>query len=120
AQEKAARARTFDTAVQRMLEAAYDVAEEYRDVFLIANRGLELVDDLDEWMTRTAPSREWLERFVRHWQKQGAVDPKARPAVIARVLRDGVDRAAKSYILFGDRSYGRDLAELLRRGLATG
>src|SRR5436190_19196721 len=49
AHEKAARARTFDAAVARMLEAAYEVADEYRDVFLIANRGLELVDDLDEW-----------------------------------------------------------------------
>ena len=119
AEEKAARARTFETAVQRVLEAAYEVAEEYRDVFLIANRGVELVEDRDEWMTRTAPSREWLERFVRHWQKQGAIDPKARPAVMSRVLRDGVDHAAKSYIVFGDRNYGRDLAELLRRGLAT-
>src|SRR5438067_10315503 len=43
AHEKAARVRTFDAAVARMLEAAYEVADEYRDVFLIANRGLELV-----------------------------------------------------------------------------
>jgi AcrR family transcriptional regulator len=119
AEETAARARSFDSAIQRMLEAAYQVAEEYRDVFLVANRGLELIADLDEWMSRTAPSREWLEGFIRHWQEHGAVDPAARPAVIARVLRDGVDRASKSYILFGDRHYGRDLAELLRRGLSA-
>ena len=53
-------------------------------------------------------------------KSQGAIDPKARPPVIARLLRDGIDRAAKSYVLFGDRNYGRDLAELLRRGLAPG
>lgn len=118
ADEKAARCRTFDTAVARVFEASYEVADEYRDVFLIANRGLELVDDMDEWMTRTAPSREWLESFVRHWQNQGAIDAKARPAVTARVLRDALDRAAKSYVLSGDRNYGRDLAEVMRRGLA--
>jgi AcrR family transcriptional regulator len=118
AEEKVARCRTFDSAVARMLETAYEVADEYRDVFLVANRGTELVDDRDEWMNRTAPAREWLEGFVRQWQAENAVDPKARPAVIARVLRDGLDQAAKAYILFGDRNYGRGLGELVRRGLS--
>jgi AcrR family transcriptional regulator len=119
ATEKTSRARTFDSALGRLFEAAYEVAEEHRDVFLVANRGLELVDDMDEWMNRTAPAREWLETFIREWQANGAVDPRARPAVTARVMRDALDRAAKAYILFGDRNYARDLAEMLRRGLAT-
>jgi AcrR family transcriptional regulator len=118
AAEKSARSRSFDGAIVRVLEAAYVVADEHRDIFLVANRGLELVDDLDEWMTRTAPARLWLEGFVQDWQKQGAIDPRMRPAVTARVLRDTLDRAAKAFIVFGDRNYGRDVAELLRRGLA--
>ena len=120
AAEKSARARSFDGALVRLFEAAYVVADEHRDIFLVANRGLELVDDFDEWMTRTAPAREWLEGFLRHWQEQGALDQRLRPAVSARILRDQLDRAAKAFILFGDRNYGRDLAELLRRGLVTG
>jgi AcrR family transcriptional regulator len=120
AAEKSSRSRSFDSAIVRVLEAAYVTADEHRDIFLIANRGLELVDDLDEWMTRTAPARLWLEAFVQDWQKQGAIDPRMRPAVTARVLRDTLDRAAKAFILFGDRNYGRDVAELLRRGLANG
>jgi AcrR family transcriptional regulator len=119
AEEKTYRCRTFDSGLARVFEAAYETADEHRDIFLIANRGTELLDDLDEWMNRTAPAREWLEKFVRQWQAQGAVDPRARPAVTARVLRDGLDRAAKAYILFGDRHYGRDLAEMLRRGLVV-
>lgn len=118
ATERTARSRSFDTALQRVVEAAYQVAEEHRDIFLVANRGLELVDDFDEWMNRTAPARTWLEGFVADWQAQGAIDARLRPAVTARVVRDALDRAAKAYILFGDRNYGRDLAELLRRGLA--
>jgi AcrR family transcriptional regulator len=120
ATEKTARSRSFDTALVRVLEASYAVADEHRDIFLIANRGLELVDDLDEWMNRTAPAREWLERFIRDWQRQGSIDPRIRPGVTARVLRDTLDRSAKAFILFGDRNYGRDVAEMLRRGLATG
>jgi AcrR family transcriptional regulator len=120
AAEKTARSRSFETALMRVLEAAYVVANEQRDIFLVANRGLELVDDLDEWMNRTAPAREWLETFIGDWQTQGAIDPRVRPPVTARVLRDTLDRAAKAFVLFGDRNYGRDLAELLRRGLATG
>src|SRR3954452_5563506 len=120
AAEKTARSRSFDSALVRLFEAAYQMADEHRDIFLIANRGLELVDDLDEWMNRAAPAREWLEDFVRHWQAEGVVDQRIRPATTARVLRDSLDRAAKAYILFGDRNYGRDLAELLRRGLAPG
>jgi AcrR family transcriptional regulator len=118
AEERTLRVRSFDAAIGRVIEASLAVADEFRDIFLIANRGLELVADMDEWMTRTAPSREWLESFIRLWQSQGAIDPKARPAVVARVLRDALDRAAKSYVLFGDRNYGRDLAEMIRRGLA--
>src|SRR4051794_32876183 len=118
AAEKTARCRSFDTAFARLLEAAYQVADEHRDVFLIANRGLELLDDLEEWMNRTAPARDWLEGFVREWQSQGAIDKRVRPQVTARVLRDGLDRASKAYIVFGDRNYGRDLAEVLRRGLS--
>jgi AcrR family transcriptional regulator len=119
AQEKTNRSRSFDAAVVKMFEAAYAVADEYRDIFLIANRGLELVDDLDEWLNLTAPSREWLERFVREWQAQGSIDSRVRPPVAARVLRDGLDRAAKSYVVFGDRNYGRDMAEMFRRGLSA-
>jgi AcrR family transcriptional regulator len=120
AAEKTARSRSFESALVRTFEASYQVADEHRDIFLIANRGLELVDDLDEWMNRTAPARDWLEGFVRYWQAEGAVDARVRPPIIARVLRDSLDRAAKAFILFGDRNYGRDLAELLRRGLAPG
>jgi AcrR family transcriptional regulator len=120
AAEKTARSRSFETALVRVLESAYVVADEHRDIFLVANRGLELVGNLDEWMIRTAPAREWLEGFIGEWQAQGAVDPRIRPPVMARVLRDTLDRAAKAFILFGDRNYGRDLAELLRRGLAAG
>src|SRR3954447_17054787 len=118
AAEKTARCRSFDTAFARLLEAAYQVADEHRDVFLIANRGLELLDDFEEWMNRTAPARDWLEGFIREWQQQGAIDKRVRPQVTARVLRDGLDRASKAYIVFGDRNYGRDLAEVLRRGLS--
>jgi AcrR family transcriptional regulator len=120
AAEKTSRSRSFDSALVRIFEAAYVVADEHRDIFLVANRGLELVDDLDEWMNRTAPAREWLEGFIKEWQKHGVIDARVRPAVTARVLRDALDRAAKAFILFGDRNYGRDLAELLRRGLVTG
>src|SRR5215212_7541633 len=120
AAERTARCRTFDSALVRLFETAYVVADEHRDIFMVANRGLELVEDLDEWMTRTAPARGWLEGFVGDWQKQGVVDSRIRPAVTARVLRDALDRAAKAFIMFGDRNYGRDLAELLRRGLAPG
>src|SRR3954467_645211 len=72
ATEKTSRARSFDSALGRLFEAAYQVAEEHRDVFLVANRGLELVDDLDEWLNRTAPAREWLEGFIGERQRQGA------------------------------------------------
>jgi AcrR family transcriptional regulator len=120
AAEKTARSRSFDSALVRVFEAAYVVADEHRDIFLVANRGLELVDDFDEWMNRTAPAREWLESFIKEWQEHGVIDARVRPAVTARVLRDALDRAAKAFILFGDRNYGRDLAELLRRGLVTG
>lgn len=120
ASEKTSRSRSFDSALVRVFEAAYVVADEHRDIFLVANRGLELVDDYDEWMNRTAPAREWLEGFIKEWQGHGVIDGRVRPAVTARVLRDALDRAAKAFILFGDRNYGRDLAEMVRRGLVTG
>jgi AcrR family transcriptional regulator len=117
ATEKTARSRSFDAALARVFEAAYQAADEYRDVVLIANRGLELVEDIDEWMTRSAPALQWLEAFLGQWQEAGAVAARVRPAVTARILRDTLDRAAKAFVLNGDRSYGRELAEIVRRGL---
>src|SRR4051794_1861719 len=73
AEERTARCRSFDTALIRVFETAYVVPDEHRDIFMVANRGLELVDALDEWMNRTAPARQWLEGFVADWQQQGAV-----------------------------------------------
>jgi hypothetical protein len=102
-----------------MSTPACAAAEDHRDIFLVANRSLELVEDLDEWMGRTAQAREWLEGFIRSWQKSGAIDASVKPAVTARVLLDALDRAAKAYIVFGDRSYGRDLCDMFRRGLAA-
>src|SRR3954453_16895543 len=43
AAEKTARSRSFETALVRLLEAAYVVANERRDICLVATRGLELV-----------------------------------------------------------------------------
>jgi AcrR family transcriptional regulator len=119
AEERTARCRSFETALARLFESAYAVAEEHRDVYPVASRGLELAGDTDEWMSRTAASRGWLEGFVAHWQRQGAIDMRVRPPVTARVLRDALDRATRAFILFGDRNYGRELAEVLRRGLAA-
>src|SRR5256885_2738365 len=48
AEEKTARSRSFESALVRTFEAAYQMADEHRDIFLIANRGLELVEDRDE------------------------------------------------------------------------
>ena len=39
AAEKSARSRSFESALVRVLEAAYVVADEHRDIFLVANRG---------------------------------------------------------------------------------
>jgi AcrR family transcriptional regulator len=117
AAELTARSRSFDSALARLFDAAYAAAEDYRDVFTIASRGLELVDDTDEWLGLTAPAREWIESFIRGWQEEGAIHARIRPAVTARVLRDALDSAARAYIVFGDRGYGRDLYEMFRRGL---
>src|SRR3954469_5019614 len=47
AAEKTARCRSFESGLARLFETSYQVAEEHKDIFLIANRGLELLDDLD-------------------------------------------------------------------------
>src|SRR6476660_3654602 len=44
AAEKTARSRSFDSALARLFDSSYQVADEFRDVFLVANRGLGLVD----------------------------------------------------------------------------
>src|SRR3954465_15980075 len=56
AEETSRRCRSFETALMRVLEAAYVVADEHRDIFLAANRGRELVDELLEWVNRHSPA----------------------------------------------------------------
>src|SRR3954452_14907410 len=40
AAEKTARCRSFESGLARLFETSYQVAEEHKDIFLIANRGL--------------------------------------------------------------------------------
>src|SRR3712207_3378848 len=65
---------TLEEAVEALVGATFEAAEGYRDVLPIANRGVELATDWEEWCTITAAWRSALEAFLRRYQERGMVD----------------------------------------------
>jgi AcrR family transcriptional regulator len=114
-----AQATTLEDGVDALVGATFEAAEAYKDVLPIANRGIELATDWDEWCTITAAWREALERFLRRYQEMGLVEASLDVTTTANVLRDLLDRAAKARVLFGQQEYALATATLVRRALAS-
>ena len=115
----AERADDLEDAVDALVGATFEAAEQYRDVLLIANRGVELASDWEEWCAITAPWRQALEGFLRTFQERDLVDASLDVATTANVLRDLLDRAVKARVLFGKQEYALATATLVRRALAS-
>lgn len=109
----------LEEAVEALVGATFEAAEGYKDVLPIANRGVELASDWEEWCRITAPWRDALEHFLRTFQERGAVDGSLDVPTTANVLRDLLDRAVKARVLFGQQEYALATATLVRRALAS-
>ena len=112
-------ASTLEDGVEALVGATFEAAEAYKDVLPIANRGIELATDWEEWCRITAAWREALERFLRRYQEAGLVERSLDVATTANVLRDLLDRAIKARVLFGQQEYALATATLVRRALAS-
>ncbi len=108
----------LDTAVEALVEETWRTAAEYEDVLRIANRGIELARDWDEFAELTAGWREPIEDFLQRMQAIGQVDDTLDPRTTACVLRDVLDRSMKAKCLFGKDDYARATSVLVRRALA--
>ena len=109
----------LEDAVEALVGATFEAAEGFKDVLPIANRGVELASDWDEWCRITAPWRDALEHFLRTFQERGSVDASLDVPTTANVLRDLLDRAVKARVLFGQQEYALATATLVRRALAS-
>lgn len=114
-----ARAADFEAATDALVECAYRESKRFRDVLVIANRSIDLADDYREWARLTAPYREFLERFLRHWQRSGAVDATLDPALTACVVADLLEHSARAAVLFRQRGYAAEIRRLLGRALTA-
>jgi AcrR family transcriptional regulator len=120
ARDVTARAAELDSAVEDLVAATFAACEQYRDVLLIANRGIELAEDFSDWLGLTKAWREPLEDFLRALQALGQVQDDIDVRTTALVLRDLLDRSMKARLLFADDAYARATSMLVRRALATG
>jgi AcrR family transcriptional regulator len=121
---KAARSATeaadsLEEAVDALVDATYRTAEEYRDVLVIANRGIELAGSWREFLELTAGWREPLEDFLRRFQAAGDIDASLDVLTTACVLRDVLDRSMKARVLFGQNHYADATSLLVRRALSA-
>jgi AcrR family transcriptional regulator len=111
--------RTLDEAVDALVEATWRAAEEHKDMLVIANRGIELAKDWQEFLDITAPWREPLEDFLRRFQASGEIEATLDPMTTACVLRDILDRSMKAKVCFGQDEYAAATSLLVRRALAA-
>jgi len=108
----------LDSAIRALQEAVQEAAETFSDVLPIANRGYELAEKFDEWLTLTAPWRVQLEAFLVKLQTRGEVAADLDVTTTAYVMRDLLDRTMKARVLFGETGYADAIATLVERALA--
>ncbi len=119
AREATAELRGLDDAVDALVEATWRAAEDHKDMLVIANRGIELAKDWQEFLDITAPWREALEDFLRRFQAAGEIEASLDPMTTACVLRDVLDRSMKAKVCFGEDEYAQATSVLVRRALAA-
>ena len=119
AAERAADGPDLTNGLERLAQESFVVGEAFRDILLVANRGIELCADYEAWSRLTAPWREGIERFLRRYQKAGDVSQDLDVENTAMVMRDVVDRAVKAKVLFDRPAYAEAMVTVLRRALAV-
>ena len=112
-------AEDLETAVDALVDATWHTATEFKDVLVIANRGIELAGSWDEFLEITAGWREPLEEFLRRFQERGEIDASLDVTITACVLRDVLDRSMKAKVCFGQDSYAQATSVLVQRALAA-
>jgi len=117
ATDRAAQAGDLDAAVQALVDDTFATAGAFRDVLLIANRGVELCSTFDEWYGLVRHWSEPIEAFLVRFQASGEVRQDLDVKTTALVIRDLLDRAAKAQVLFNHLDYASATAKLLRRAL---
>jgi AcrR family transcriptional regulator len=110
---------SFESAVESLVFGSFKTAEDFSDVLVIANRGIELCEDWPGFLQVTAAWREGLEHFLERFQKSGEVSQSLDVATTALILRDTLDRASKARVLFNQPAYADATVNLLRRALST-
>lgn len=116
---KAAESASFDDAVQSLVYGSFRTADDFSDVLLIANRGIELCEDWPGWLQVTAAWREGLEHFIVRFQKSGEVSQALDLTTTVLLVRDLLDRASKARVIFNQPDYADATVNLLRRALAA-
>lgn len=115
----AAEADDFDSALEALVRESFAAADEFGDVLLIANRGIELCEDWQAWLQVTAPWREGLERFLLRFQQRRDVASSLDVDTTTLLVRDLLDRGAKARVLYDQPVYADATVKLLRRALAS-
>ena len=108
----------LDPAIDALVQRTWEVAEDFRDVLAIANRGIELAGSWDEFLDITAPWRDPLEALLRSFQERGEISQEIDVACTAYVLRDLLDRSMKAKVFFDQTDYADATSLLVRRALA--
>jgi AcrR family transcriptional regulator len=117
ATDRAAEAGGFDAAVEALVDGTYATAEEFRDVLLIANRGVELCSTFEEWYGLVRHWSERIEAFLVGFQASGEVRDDIDVKTVSLVLRDLLDRSAKAQVVFNHLDYATATTKLIRRAL---
>lgn len=119
AAQSAAAEATLQAAIESLVYGSFRTAEEFSDVLLIANRGIELCEDWPAWLQVTAAWREGIQHFLTHFQERGEVTQSLDVETTTLLIRDLLDRASKARVLFNQPAYADATVNLLRRALST-
>ena len=108
---------TVDELVDALVEAVLEGAEPWREVLTLAGTAIERTEDFETWSAMLGPWLEAVEAAIVDAQRRGIVTRDVDPTATALVLRDVLDRTARSSLRFERPDYRAATAALLRAAL---
>src|SRR5690606_29929574 len=95
----------FSTQMKDVIDVAFSVTKEYRQIFALVYAGLASTDYLQEWEALYSQYYTWMSRFLSQAKYAGTLRQNLDPDQTAVLLIDLIESAAEQTFLYshGDK-----------------
>lgn len=96
---------SFSEQMRHVIDVAFSVTKEYRQIFALVYAGLAATEYLQEWEALYSPYYTWMSKFLSDAKEAGTLRENLDPDQTAVLLIDLIESAAEQTFLYshGDK-----------------